>query len=298
MSLLSRLRRIPAKVIGLVYLAAIPFFGLIYRGIWTDFYQATARYELATEDSRLRSRRELQSFLDPWFRAFSGNNFRFRSLEAVDVSMTGDVVTFVSPVTFEILSDGSQKRKLFRHLWDMGAQTDSTQEAGRIIRLVTLFPSWKIDLESEEFEMKGIPLALWQGGQRISEEEAGVAMEKVISALPHLANKYRVDEVPQSAGISTSVSGRLRIPDHLKYGLYKYGRAAEGFPGQSFVRFFYFSAVTITTLGYGDIVPMTDRARLLVAIEAILGIVLAGLFLNSVAGGNRPAPNPGPPADV
>ena len=32
-----------------------------------------------------------------------------------------------------------------------------------------------------------------------------------------------------------------------------------------------------------DAAPVTDRARLLVSLEAILGIVLAGLFLNSIA---------------
>ncbi|ASL43710.1 pH-gated potassium channel KcsA [Burkholderia sp. AD24] len=50
-----------------------------------------------------------------------------------------------------------------------------------------------------------------------------------------------------------------------------------------FSRMLYFSAVVITTLGLGDIVPLTNAARLLVALEAISGIVIAGLFVNSVA---------------
>lgn len=45
----------------------------------------------------------------------------------------------------------------------------------------------------------------------------------------------------------------------------------------------YFSAVTITTLGYGDILPSNMSTRLLVIIEASLGVILAGLFLNSLA---------------
>lgn len=57
-----------------------------------------------------------------------------------------------------------------------------------------------------------------------------------------------------------------------------------------FWRMFYFSAVTITTVGYGDIVPLTTRTRLLVAGEAILGVVIIGLFLNSVASAVRAAP--------
>jgi hypothetical protein len=52
----------------------------------------------------------------------------------------------------------------------------------------------------------------------------------------------------------------------------------------SFSRMLYLSAVTITTLGYGDIVPTTGWTRFLVATEAILGIIIMGLFLNSAVG--------------
>lgn len=41
--------------------------------------------------------------------------------------------------------------------------------------------------------------------------------------------------------------------------------------------------VTITTLGYGDIAPQTETARILAALEACFGIVTIGLFLNAVA---------------
>lgn len=62
------------------------------------------------------------------------------------------------------------------------------------------------------------------------------------------------------------------------------GRA--GFPHRvpnSFGRLLYLSVVTITTVGYGDIVPLTDRARTLCGLEATLGIVLLGLFIGSVS---------------
>ena len=52
----------------------------------------------------------------------------------------------------------------------------------------------------------------------------------------------------------------------------------------SYWRMLYFSVVVITTVGFGDIVPMTGAARALVAVEAIVGLLLVGLFLNSIAG--------------
>jgi len=45
----------------------------------------------------------------------------------------------------------------------------------------------------------------------------------------------------------------------------------------------YFSAVTITTLGYGDITPQSTMGKYLAASEAVVGITLIGLFLTALA---------------
>jgi hypothetical protein len=45
----------------------------------------------------------------------------------------------------------------------------------------------------------------------------------------------------------------------------------------------YFSVITITTLGYGDITPAGVVSQLLTASESLLGITLIGLFLNSLS---------------
>ncbi len=47
----------------------------------------------------------------------------------------------------------------------------------------------------------------------------------------------------------------------------------------AFWRMLYFSVSTITTLGFGDIVPVTPSARGLVTFEAFLGPLLLGFFL-------------------
>lgn len=46
-----------------------------------------------------------------------------------------------------------------------------------------------------------------------------------------------------------------------------------------FVDFFYFSMVTITTLGYGDMVPTGGVARLLCGLEAIFGQLFVAIFI-------------------
>jgi hypothetical protein len=41
--------------------------------------------------------------------------------------------------------------------------------------------------------------------------------------------------------------------------------------------------MTITTVGFGDIIPVTPVTRFLAAFEAVLGWTLAGFFLNAAA---------------
>ena len=67
--------------------------------------------------------------------------------------------------------------------------------------------------------------------------------------------------------------------------LKKYKGGATGFTSDisgNYWRMFDFSAITITTVGYGDIIPITPEARRWVTAEAISGVVTIGLFLNSL----------------
>jgi voltage-gated potassium channel Kch len=54
-------------------------------------------------------------------------------------------------------------------------------------------------------------------------------------------------------------------------------------PLSNVVRIIYFSAVTATTLGYGDIVPVGPKGRIIVVIQTISSIILVGVYLNSLS---------------
>lgn len=59
---------------------------------------------------------------------------------------------------------------------------------------------------------------------------------------------------------------------------------ASSFVGiSSFGEALYFSIVTITTLGFGDVAPSDGTGRLLVCLEAIIGVIIVGLFLNAIS---------------
>ena len=50
------------------------------------------------------------------------------------------------------------------------------------------------------------------------------------------------------------------------------------------IDFFYFSVITLTTLGYGDIVPHCQIAKMLTSQEAISGIMYMAILLGSIVG--------------
>ncbi|TKU41635.1 potassium channel family protein [Citrobacter sp. wls714] len=53
----------------------------------------------------------------------------------------------------------------------------------------------------------------------------------------------------------------------------------------NFIQATYFSVVTVTTLGFGDITPKLDSSSLLIAIttQVVLGVITIGLFLNGIS---------------
>ena len=46
----------------------------------------------------------------------------------------------------------------------------------------------------------------------------------------------------------------------------------------------FYSFATLTTLGYGDIVPVTSQARCLAVIEAIIGVMYLAIIISRLVG--------------
>jgi voltage-gated potassium channel Kch len=54
--------------------------------------------------------------------------------------------------------------------------------------------------------------------------------------------------------------------------------------GSSFANFIYYSFVTLTTLGYGDIVPVSPHARALSSLEAVIGQLFIAVLIARLVG--------------
>jgi hypothetical protein len=81
-------------------------------------------------------------------------------------------------------------------------------------------------------------------------------------------------------------AAEILVPPSTAGVIARISAAAQGDPKEAsglFIRMCYFSVTTITTLGFGDITPVTSMARIMVGIEAIAGVILVGLFLNAIA---------------
>ena len=61
-------------------------------------------------------------------------------------------------------------------------------------------------------------------------------------------------------------------------------------PGKHFTPadFTFFSFVTLTTVGYGDIVPWGAHARALAIVESVLGIMYPAVLVSRLVGTARP----------
>lgn len=111
-----------------------------------------------------------------------------------------------------------------------------------------------------------------------------VSSDLINSSLPTIG--FNVNDITLTFSDKTNYPYiGLYLSERTHNNLVTYNKLTLGLPRHDFtnlVRMFYLSTITITTLGFGDIVPLTTTARILVSVEAILGIVLLGLFVNDV----------------
>lgn len=248
---------------GGFYLLFIPLFAAIYTLMPTaSFYHSTIVYDATHKEER----RSCVSNLEAWARVVMTS----RLLEAIERAESK------RPKKLEYYADYTPKQ-----FWPV-LLVDVSFEDG------------------EEFDYR-----FWLGGM------VHVVMTRHLGTNPEIITAVRTEgfdlyadcekekdeekngKVEDQACRSKMIESYLKpdnffgAPDWVKDPVYRLRTEAAGYNRgvnlHTFGRMLYLSAVTVTTVGYGDIVPLTDVARTAVALEAIGGIVLIGLFLNALA---------------
>lgn len=251
--------RVPSLGYAVAYLAAIPVFALFYFVLARDFYNATARYEpMVEEQSAAIGERLRRTYLADGKADPKG---------AVSVPLLYGKPVSESPYKtsprFEVLLEPGHVQIVVHQF------VEKRQRGESWLVIVAL------DIDKHARNRK----------PDFSDPEFATRQLLYVTATPHVISgvNVNVSELFPCGDMEGAACLRMTLADEIL--LLALADTASGRPWQeqnSFVRMTYFSAVTISTLGYGDIVPVTSRARLLVTVEVILGPLLFGLFLNSL----------------
>ena len=257
------LKRICARYWALLYLALIPIYAAIYYFLIPNhFYHSTVQYEQSFNQDASNILKGLKDEITNNFRekhksdiaTIYGYNIHIGSLKIRELNIKEDEVSF-----------------------SLGFNIGRPDAGGHLSPIV------KYSLKDRE-ELLELAKGEWIHNKFLTTEE----LEVPLPQLPDNANMYDLlrtiiprdyakDVVPDVV--------MMPISSKLDSEIRNYASGTRGFPAKSsghFMRLLYLSAITITTVGYGDILPITTTARALVSSEAILGIIIIGLFLNSL----------------
>ena len=247
------LATVPSLVFGLLYLVSIFAFACVYAGAFGDeFYSATAKYEYLRSSAANAVLTDVRRAMVANFEAAHGSFESTSGPWRVNITAFDIEWPALTPEELHLVVRGSVWRAKPPNDW----------------RVFT-FP---IDLSR-------IPMASRPGRGRRDiyvNVANGSPIEQLDTAFLFPCTDRAAATCLPVAGPAASRLERAR-------------EALLGFPNpymywtpSRFLRMLYFSAVTISTLGYGDIVPISTRARAVVTLEVIWGPILLGLFLNSL----------------
>jgi hypothetical protein len=294
-------------IYALLYLALVPVYALLYNEMNRSFFHPTAKYENSLHYDKQR----LVMLFERDFKRYHGellgrdlitqhaSILMIGRFEAIDFWVDADFGYFLCSITLVDPRQGLVRGKTVtatQHdllikvylLWGM-EKTDVRDDTHTpyVVKMGEFLdtngqPSGKIG----DFDLKDIS-GVWLNPQK---EDPPTRNQKLY--LKHFdvneSGKFNVaTRIGNSA--ATSLRNNVVISKQLDAEIMNYFSAISGFPlyfsqdkWSNFPRMLYLSAITVTTVGYGDIVPVTDGARIAVASEAILGIVVIGLFLNGL----------------
>jgi hypothetical protein len=234
-------------------------FALLYYVKRDQLYQSTAVAEAQNRNVKKNIEGNFQETFGDIFDQFNSVSKPFRDIHVSITDVTNAKISFIVNYRYSVVRQGTPAQKYI---------------------LCDLF------IPSRQSKDKYLPITITdQSGYFISYfsmfGKKYYAGRKMIRKLTAKIERERKDF--EKTGI---MEASLLVDKNELEKIYKYQMNQLGYPIHdtgNFIRCLYLSAVTITTLGYGDLVPLTDCVRILVSSEAVIGIVIMGLFLFTLA---------------
>ncbi len=248
-------------IYGLIYLGLIPTFALIYTFLPEHFFHSTVKYEFSILNTKADSiLHELKSQIQDNYKnniLNSGQNSSERILDIDEISL--------SSLKYE--NNKFYFKFCYSELLNIH-KLDSDYAYSR--------RCYDLSFPSMPFLITVDPLGNTQNIYREIFNESQIKSDSIYF-------RSRFKEIFKADSIFMPI---LLVNKTLNDELNEFASTVYGFPTSfkdNFCRMFYFSSVTLTTLGFGDIVPLTNTSRTIISLEAILGIVVIGLFLNALS---------------
>ena len=269
------LASVPSLGYALVYLLLIPVFALVYYELPGHFYHSTLQQESSLTAQFEEIKQKLSSLIVTQYRevpATSENHLIPRGSERPKYWTA-------APEGISHLSINENEISFQLHAkYYVGIGMGNGDNYTRSDLLDLIIPAklhlWQRRIHNDEgYDYESQPIML-----DLSPD--------VVHIFPDRESQLEFTHVLFPKNVFREPDIGLNVPEADLEKIRAYAIATKGdSSGASgnFVRMLYLSAVTITTLGFGDVVPMTTASRVLVSIEAIMGIVLIGLFLNALS---------------
>jgi hypothetical protein len=253
-------------VYALLYLGLIPCFGIVYSAMSDEFFAPYARFEPAAAADREALATLIRTAIlrslklptaNPRQISVDGWNLDMDSINVSSADAGRD-----STIEFTATAGITRQDPKGSTVSFLQIPVSFSAKSGEIVRKPGYNRSW--------------PNVVRPTTLRI---------ERYLTEKQELTQKF-YGEIFKSYGESAVIDQTIVLSKLETEKIDKYVSGAEGNASAvsgSCLRMFYFSAIVMTTVGFGDVLPMTPIARLLVAIQAIFGVTLVGLFLNAAA---------------
>jgi hypothetical protein len=252
---------LPPSLFAVLYLLTIPLFAVLYLQRPHEFYHSTIQFEPHLEQDKASVTEILQGAVGRAYR--HGRDSEWQSDEGWRF-------------------DPDQ---LFVHLQSVEGRVVEFDVIGvllghHVVRFLEMRFEVKFENSADETQLRSPEGELYCVSFLPDEpvEHYGLAAWQFL--------QWPDDLFPGVHNHASANVGHIWLTTSERESTLAYLDAVAGVPGPSganFERMLYLSIVTITTLGYGDVVPLTAQARLLVGCESVAGIVLVGLYLNALA---------------
>lgn len=251
----ERIAKIPIRFIVIAYIAVIVSFAFIYTTIPSGFYHQTISLEKSYEKEAVNFSNKILKVIKENFKEiyqseeieFDDIKIDIRSLEAEKSYVESERVIVPINLKVEVHGGGcSEKNVVYEDFFDISLGTNILKINKNLY--VPLVITSNVFVECSDIDV----------------------------------TKINYNQLFKNKGFLSPV---IQVDENIEKEIDNFLLASKGYSNEVNSHFFsmlYLSAVTITTIGYGDIVPITFFTRTLITIEALTGMILMGIFLNNI----------------